>query len=274
MPLRLAEATWTDVRDADARLAVLPVGSTEQHGPHAPLGTDAMLAETVAEAGAEAYEAGRAPDPEQDGDGAGRPGDDPDRTDGSAAASRDDPAGAEVLVAPTLPIGVSEEHRAFAGSLWFTPETFRATIRESVAALAHHGVEGIVVANGHGGNVEALGEACARLTRDGTAFAVPFTWFDAIDTPEPMGHAGPLETALLRATTDLVRDARVEEAREGGADRWGEWVSGTNLAYDSDEFTANGVVGDPTAGDAELGAELLAGAAAALADLLAAVAER
>ncbi len=51
-------------------------------------------------------------------------------------------------------------------------------------------------------------------------------------------------------------------------------MSGVNLAHDTDEFTGNGVVGDPAAGDAELGAELTELAAAALAELLAAVAER
>ena len=58
--MRLADATWTDVRDADVDVAFVPVGSTEQHGPHAPLGTDTLDAVAVAEAGAAAYEAARA----------------------------------------------------------------------------------------------------------------------------------------------------------------------------------------------------------------------
>ena len=53
--MNLPESTWTDVRDADADLAVLPVGSTEQHGPHAPLGVDSMTAEAIAEVGAGRY---------------------------------------------------------------------------------------------------------------------------------------------------------------------------------------------------------------------------
>ena len=53
--MNLPESTWTDVRDADADVAVLPVGSTEQHGPHAPLGVDSMTAGAIAEAGAERY---------------------------------------------------------------------------------------------------------------------------------------------------------------------------------------------------------------------------
>jgi creatinine amidohydrolase len=234
----LSEATWTEIRDAGASLAVLPVGSTEQHGPHAALGTDAATAETVASAGADAH---------------------------------DEP----VVVAPTVPVGVSAEHRAFEGTLAVSPDTFRAYVTETVESLASHGLDRVVVVNGHGGNVDALREACAGLTRAGTAVSVPFTWFEAADLGPPMGHGGPRETALLRAVRpDLVREDRVEAAAAGAADRWGEWVSGVNLAYDVETFSENGVVGDPREGDAELGERLLAAATAALVDLLVAVGAR
>jgi creatinine amidohydrolase len=237
--MHLSDATWTDVRDADADLAMLPVGSTEQHGPHAPLGTDAFHAETVAEAGA-------------------------DRHDGTVA------------VAPTIPVGIAEEHRRFDGTLWVSPDTFRSYVRDVVGSLAHHGMDRVVVVNGHGGNVPALGEVTATISRHDDAYAVPFTWFEAVgDHSGDMGHGGPLETALLRAThPELVREDRIDEARSGASDGWGDWVSSTNLAHDSAEFTENGVVGDPGAGDAELGDELLARAAEALNRLLTAVADR
>lgn len=237
--MKLSEATWTDVRDADARLACLPVGSTEQHGPHAPLGTDALTAAAVADAAAEAH-----PEP--------------------------------VVVAPTVPVGVSEEHRAFDGTMWVTPDTFRAYVRESVESLAASGLDRVALVNGHGGNVAALREVAARLTRDGTATVAPFTWFEAVgDHSGDMGHAGPLETAMLHhVAPELVREERIEAACADASDRWGEWVSGVNLAYDSDEFTENGVVGDPAEGDAERGEELLALATASLTELLDALADR
>jgi creatinine amidohydrolase len=237
--MHLADATWTDADAADADLALLPVGATEQHGPHAPLGTDTLAASAVADAAADAYDG-------------------------------------EVVVAPTVPVGVSREHREFAGTLWVSPDTFRSYVRETVESLAYHGFDRVVVVNGHGGNVDALRETCAELSRDGDAYAVAFTWFDGVgDHSADMGHAGPLETAMLRHThPDLVREDRVAEATEGAADRWGEWVAGVNLAHDSHEFTENGVVGDPAEGDAERGEELLALARDALCDLLAAVADR
>ena len=244
--MRLADATWTDVRDADVDVAVIPVGSTEQHGPHAPLGTDTLAAVAVAEAAVERYTA-------EFGDGA-------------------------AVVTPPIPVGVAEEHRGFDGTMWVSPDTFRAYVREAAASLTGHGIDRLVFANGHGGNVEALAEVARRFSRDPThdGYGVAFTWFNAVgEHTTEMGHAGPLETALMRAThPELVREDRIEDAREGGADRWGEWVAGVNLAHDSDAFTENGVVGDPTAGDADRGRELLALASDALAELLAAVVAR
>ncbi|WP_280586075.1 creatininase family protein [Halorubrum sp. Boch-26] len=252
--MRLADATWTDVRDADVDVAFVPVGSTEQHGPHAPLGTDTLDAVAVAEAGATTYE-GAAADRDASGESAG-----------------------EVAVAPPIPVGVAEEHRAFDGTMWVSPDAFRAYVREAAESLPHHGVDRVVFVNGHGGNVEALAEVARLFSRDDAhdGYAVAFTWFEAVgEHAGDMGHAGPLETALLRATApDLVREDRVAAASEGAADRWGEWVSGVNLAHDSDAFTENGVVGDPTAGDAERGEALLDLASDALAELAAAVVER
>jgi creatinine amidohydrolase len=233
--MQLPEATWTDVDDVGADRALLPVGSTEQHGPHAPLGTDTLAAEAVADAGAEAH----------------------DET---------------VLVAPAIPVGVSEEHRAFDGTMWVGPDTFRAYVREAVESLLHHDVERVVLVNGHGGNVDALQEVAARLSRDTDARVAAFTWFDAVDVDVPMGHAGGRETAMLRATNpDLVREDRVAAASEGASDRWGEWVSGVNVAHDTEAFTDNGVVGDPTEGDAALGEAMLDEAGEKLSALLAAL---
>ncbi|WP_436929401.1 creatininase family protein [Halosimplex halobium] len=252
--MHLSASTWPEADAVETDLAVLPVGSTEQHGPHAPLGTDALTAEAVAEAGVEAYDG-------------------------------------EVVVAPTVPVGVAEEHRHFAGTLWVSEDTFRDYVRETVGSLAHHGWDRVVVVNGHGGNVGPLREVCGRVSRHDDAYAVPFTWFDAVDldrdwTGDPdappvdldavrMGHGGPVETALVRAVNPgLVRDDKLDDAAAGAADGWGEWVSGTNLAYDSAEFSENGAVGDPRDGSEPLGEWLRERAAERLATLLDAVATR
>lgn len=239
--MKIAEATWPELADlsAETDLALLPVGSTEQHGPHAPLGTDRFAATAIAESGAEAY-------------------------DGSIA------------VAPTVPVGISEEHRHFDGTLWVSPETFRSYVSDIIESLATHGFDTVVVVNGHGGNTDALAEACRRITRDETAYAVPFTWFEELETDAPaIGHAGQVETAFLRHVhPSLVREEEVESAASGGATTWGEWQGQTNLAVDTVEFSENGVVGDPREGGAALGEELVKQATDALVALLNRVSDR
>ncbi|ERH12123.1 MAG: uncharacterized protein, putative amidase, partial [halophilic archaeon J07HB67] len=189
--MKLSEATWTEVRETDPEVALVPVGSTEQHGPHAPLGTDTIAAEAVAEA---------------------------------ADDRLDEPT---TVVAPPVHVGVSAEHRAFDGTLWVSPETFRAFVRETVKSLFTHGVDRAVLVNGHGGNVEALAEVARRLSREGAGatsesggddgrdpHAVAFTWFEAVGGhTSDMGHAGPLETAMLRhVAPGLVREGEIEAA--------------------------------------------------------------
>jgi creatinine amidohydrolase len=255
--MNLAESTWTEVRDADVDVAFLPVGSTEQHGPHAPLATDALTATAVAEAAAARYEG---------------------VADEATAGEDEATARGEALVTPTVPVGVSEEHRAFDGTMWVSPDAFRAYVREAAASLGASGIDRVVFVNGHGGNVEALATVARAFSRDAAhdGYGVAFTWFEAVgEHASEMGHAGPLETALLRAVhPELVREDAIESARDGAADRWGEWVAGVNLAHDADAFTDNGVVGDPTAGDAARGEELLTLASDALCALAVAVVDR
>jgi len=239
--MHLAEATWTDADAVETDLALVPTGSTEQHGPHAPMGTDALSAETIAAEAAEAY-------------------------------------GGEVVVAPPVNVGISEEHRHFTGSLWVSEDTFRDYVRETVASLASHGWDRVVLVNGHGGNTAALREVCGEITRDGDAYAVPWTWFDALDFDSygiELGHGGPAETSVVQAVRpDLVHDDRFEAAAAGAGDTFGEFEQGANLAYDFATFSESGNIGDPSESDAELGERLLADATESLVALLETVASR
>ncbi|WP_255198642.1 creatininase family protein [Halorarius litoreus] len=240
--MHLAEHSWTDARDADTDLALLPVGSTEQHGPHAPLGVDFMSAAAIAEAAAEQFE---------------------------------DEHDQEVVVAPPIPVGIAEEHRAFDGTLWVTEDSFRAYVSDVLRSLAHSGFDRVVVVNGHGGNTGALFELCARATRDGDCYAVPFTWFDAVDSDLDLGHGGPVETSMLLAIDpDLVREDRYPEAAAGAGERFGVWAGSTNLAFDFDEFSESGNLKDPTPATKEEGERLLAASAAACVEVLEAVSDR
>jgi creatinine amidohydrolase len=297
--MQLAESTWTDAATLDTDLALLPVGSTEQHGPHAPLGTDHLAAEAIAAAGAAAYadsegNAGREDDAGSGDDGGG--GADARNEAGTGADAESDAdagvggaGGGEVAIAPPIPVGIAEEHRQFPGTLWVSEDTFREYVGDVLRSLGASGFPRVVVVNGHGGNTGALREVCARVSRDGDVYAVPFTWFDALAAgadPDPsgddgvdlldgLGHGGPVETSLVwHVAPALVREERFPAAAEGAGERFGEWVAGTNLAYDFAEFAPSGNVGDPAAGDPERGGMLLERAGAALSTLLEAVEAR
>lgn len=242
--MRLADHTTTTARDEleSVEVAVLPVGSTEQHGPALPLGTDFLVAEAFAD----------------------------------TVADRED-----VAVLPTLPVGVSEHHRQFHGTLWASPETFERYVAETVESIASHGVHKVAIVNGHGGNVDALARAARRLRGDGTAFAPTWNWWESV--PELSddlfetegGHAGPAETSLLLALADtLVREDAIEDAGEGVPESWGSRVHGASVGFDTIDFTPTGAVGDPTEGSKEAGEELFEAAEAELHALVDWLAER
>jgi creatinine amidohydrolase len=124
----LARATWPTV-PTDGTLVLVPVGSTEQHGPHLPLSTDSVIARAVAERVAP-------------------------RLPGA------------VLVAPTISYGNSGEHAGFPGTLSIGHEALKLVLIESVRSLTLWAAR-VVFVNGHGGNVRTLGEAVSQLRAEG-----------------------------------------------------------------------------------------------------------
>jgi creatinine amidohydrolase len=223
----LADHTTTTARErlAAAEVALLPTGATEQHGPALPLSTDFRAAETVAE-----------------------------------RIER-----ADTVRLPTIPVGVSDHHRQFHGTLSVTPETFEDYVGETVASLADHGVRKVVLVNGHGGNSDALRRAARRLRRQEVAFAVPWNWWSNLAdlTRElfgegTIGHADATETSMVYAVAaDLVREDALPEAEAGAADSWGKSVHGGEVGFDTADFSDSGAVGQPTAASREAGERLL-----------------
>ncbi len=229
--MELSRMSWADARQAlqQARVALLPVGSTEQHGPHLPLGTDWMTAAEIARR-------------------AGRLG--------------------GWLVLPTVPVGVSEHHRQFWGTLWVTPDVLKAYVLDMARALASHGLRKIVFVNGHGGNTAALEEAARKLRQEGI-FAYVYVWWRAIPetvseviSPGGGGHAGEMETSVVWALDrELVHLQRLDEAAAGAAPEWGRKVYGVEVGYDTRDFSRSGAVGDPRPASPEKGEKVLAAAA-------------
>ncbi|MFZ9215725.1 MAG: creatininase family protein [Vulcanococcus sp.] len=175
--IRLQLRSWPEVEEYLERHkgVIIPLGSTEQHGPTGAIGTDALTAEAVA------LEVGR-------------------RTG--------------VLVTPAQAFGMAEHHLGFAGTMSLQPSTLLAVMHDLVLSLARHGFERIYVINGHGGNIatckaafaQAYGTAASRgLLNAGALRCKLANWFMA---PEAMGlakelygdkeghHATPSEIAI------------------------------------------------------------------------------
>lgn len=216
----LAALAWPEV-PAGAVLAV-PLGSCEQHGPHLPLDTDTRIA--VACAGALA-----------------------ERVPG-------------VVVAPAVGIGASGEHESFPGTLSIGTVALEATVVELVrSALPPPGsprpapFAGVVLVNGHGGNVEAVERAASLLADEGRPV---LAWHPRV--PGGDSHAGRTETSLLMHLDPGV--VRVDRLEAGSTARWRE-IGPAVMAEGLAAVTANGVLGDPTTATAEHGAEVFAGLA-------------
>ena len=236
----LGDEAWPDLGEyfEAESLALVPVGSTEQHGPHLPEATDHLIAEAFAR----------------------------------EAATR-----TGFLCTPTITVGVSAHHRQFHGTMWVDPPAFRAYMESLTRSLTSHGIDRVIYVNAHGGNVAHLREVGGRLRQDEEAYAIEWMWNESIpdlvdERFEQNGpHGGPKETALIQyLRPDLVHDDRLEDARDGGVpDVEAVETSkfGARTFFDSADNTNNGVVGDQTDATAEKGEELFEAATAQLVNL-------
>ena len=241
---RYNQLTWPEMNEAIAmqKVVLLPVGSTEQHGPHMPLDTDAFLVERVC------MEAGKLA---------------PDR----------------ILVLPTVAYGLNMHHIDFPGTIHIEPEVFIAFCLNITKSVAYHGFKKMIVVNGHGSNMP-LADLVARKTVLETEslcaavgyFSLASEAFQAVRETEVLAHADEFETSLmLYLAPDRVRvdeivaddDVRGQYLSSDSTskyparfnDYWGRW-------------TSKGVHGDPTKATPEKGKIILDAAVAGLVGLV------
>ncbi|MEV4419318.1 creatininase family protein [Patulibacter sp. NPDC049589] len=271
MNRRLHELRGPDVVPALGPNSVLvqPVGAIEQHGPHLPLSTDLLIAETLCE---------------------------------RVVAERGDEL--DLWLLPPLAYTKSDEHAWSPGTVWLSATTMLAVLDDLGRSLATLPTKRLAFVNGHGGNSALLAVAGRELRRHhglmtfllhprqppattpaakaGAAGAGADTAPEAAEADDPvpdelgMGiHGGRDETSMvLHLRPDLVDlslavRAVPEEMAEREHVRFGGDVA---FGWCSDDLSTTGAVGDPTLADAELGRRLVDGAVASLGDALAEVA--
>ena len=246
-PLLLQEMTWTDVRDylKNNDMVIIPMGSTEQHGPHLPLGTDIYLA-----------------------------------LDTSKLIS----AKTGVVVAPVALAGYSLYHSGFPGTLSLKPETLEEVFYETAQMLIKYGFRRIMFFNYHGGNNVVQDKVVYRINQTSEATAVAIGYGGPIQKDDGQEffdwHAGIEETSMIlyfeprlarmeRAEKPVIRfTPRMEELRElakKNPDLMTAWnallgtPSETKKGGSSRELSSNGVwcLSDPKAAKPEIGEKII-----------------
>jgi creatinine amidohydrolase len=243
---------WSDLRWPEFKtlpantVAVLPVASTEQHGPHLPVSVDCTINRGIVERTLEVM-----------------------------------PADLPVLVLPMQSVALAVEHLRFPGTLTTKAETLIGLVCDIGASVARAGVKRMVIVNSHGGNVSALDIAARRIRIESNIFCVNAMWA-RMGKPESMRdpvesrfgiHAGRDETSLLlRLSPQNVDMAQAKNfvSRWQGACNITPRLApdgGAPLAWQAQDLNPAGAVGDASAATAELGEEILAFAAARMAEL-------
>lgn len=233
--LESATATWQDVGNFinEQPHAILPLGATEQHGPHLPLNTDTLLADELAKRIA-------------------------DQSGG--------------LVLPALPIGYSWVWRDHPGTLTFSFNTFRAVIKDIAHSLDREGVKALLILSGHAANVGPL-KYTVRELADEIELSILHCCYpglsDIIENDAQSEqwmpsafHAEEFETSMMLALRpDLVQmDKAVREYPPHS-------IQYSNSSLPMGNLSQSGVFGDATVADAERGEAWLKGSAQKITEL-------
>jgi creatinine amidohydrolase len=227
MKYHYEEFSWPEIRDAVAqnRVAVLPVGTVEQHGPHLPLVTDVLTATEMARRAVERI---------------------PDRA----------------VLLPSVYYSFNEHHMDFPGTIAVQGETVIRYVTDIGMSLARHGFRKVLLVNGHGSNVPFLDIAARNITVHTEAICAMVSWWSLIpknvmaelresEYPGGMAHGCELETSvLLYLRPDLVQFEKAERDIHFAPSEFFYWdLEGPSpIAFQEwfSRYSKTGTVGDPT----------------------------
>lgn len=214
--------------DKDHSVVLLPISAIEQHGPHLPVGTDTIILRSLLQ---------------------------------NFSKVTGHFEGENVIIAPQLTVGKSNEHMAFPGTMTLTAHTLYDVLDEYVGCMVRHGFKKVMLTNSHGGNTDMLN----LISRDmrvkyGIEVYVFDWWFTNFwqdimkkvktsKSPYGVFHACELETSLmLYIDKDLVdMDAAVDETPDAqfAGDRFISLYGPVTMGWKTNDVSAHGVIGDP-----------------------------
>lgn len=229
---RMSAPELRSIASREGALAILPVGSLEQHGPHLPVITDTVSASAAAIRGA-------------------------------ILVAEDSP----VAVLPGLWLGMSEHHLPFGGTISVDFEAYQAILRSIVRSLKALGFSRLLIVNGHGGNIDPLAVAARELA---VAYDIPIVattpWMLApkdleaiFETDTGPRHACEGETSVMMAIAgDSVKIDKLDEAMQQAPERISAPVGFSRFYSFSERAPVTGTWGDPRRATKDKGERFLA----------------
>lgn len=236
-------------------VAVLPLGATEQHGPHLPLCVDTAITDGIIHAMHAQWQAQQA---------VARP---------------------PLLVLPTQSIGFSPEHTSFAGTLSLSASTVLALWNDIGAGIAASGVRRVLLFNSHGGNVSVMDMVARQLRQQHGLLTYSSSWFNLPRSAEIEAlsnahedrfgvHAGEDETAIMRhLQPDWVAMAYAQDFRSMSEQRAAQFAllgngKSAKMGWMMQDYNPQGAAGNATAATAEKGQLLIENAGLQLLKLI------
>lgn len=224
--MALSRPEICDIIAQGKAIAVLPIGSIEQHGPHLPLGTDSYTAAYYAKESLKKVK-----------------------------------ADADFLVLPQLYYALSVEHITYPTTISLKPETMISLLRDIGEALRHTGFEKLLIVNGHGGNDHLLEVVAREIHKLGIqVFIGSYIAVAGSLGIDPLAvHACKVETSIMmQIHPELVHPEKITPELDSSVEKWkklAECHSAVSETWFADEVAVDGVIGEPTKANLEIGRE-------------------